>query len=366
MSYTTPSPTPRSEYTSKTDPALNAITADDIDTYLGVVITLTGAGNNQTLPSPSGSITPPSFTVINDDASTNSIDIIGSSTVTLAAGEAATFVWDGSVWASSDNINLWLDDGTDLTAVNSVLTLVETTTPGAVASSGKVYTKSDNKFYFQDGAGAEHEVTGNVVGPASVVDEKIAVFDSTTGKLIKSTIPEIDTSGNIQLISGNIFLDDGSRTISWTSTGRTGGALRSSLSTNSGGTLTVTASIFSITAGQTWNRTASAGDYNPSALTDDYLIAITDTSSARTVTISNEDIAKGTPTLPRAFIIKDESGAAATNNITVQGESGNIDGGRVKTMALWLFMRMGLICLQKAKIPWLAGRCTLTIMLSRK
>lgn len=39
-----------------------------------------------------------------------------------------------------------------------VLGLKETTTPTAVADWGAIYTKNDNKVYFQDGAGVEHEV----------------------------------------------------------------------------------------------------------------------------------------------------------------------------------------------------------------
>ena len=41
---------------------------------------------------------------------------------------------------------------------DGVLMLTETTTPTADTNYGKVYCKSDNKLYFQDGAGAEHEV----------------------------------------------------------------------------------------------------------------------------------------------------------------------------------------------------------------
>jgi len=59
-------------------------------------------------------------------------------------------------------ININLKDGCvtvekldDLTYVP----LAETTTPTAEDSVGKVYTKSDNKLYFQDGAGSEHEVS---------------------------------------------------------------------------------------------------------------------------------------------------------------------------------------------------------------
>lgn len=37
--------------------------------------------------------------------------------------------------------------------------LKESTTPAAIASYGAIYTKADNKLYFQDGAGIEYTVT---------------------------------------------------------------------------------------------------------------------------------------------------------------------------------------------------------------
>lgn len=43
-------------------------------------------------------------------------------------------------------------------AGDGVLGLKETTTPTADTNYGKVYTKNDNKLYFQDGAGSEHEI----------------------------------------------------------------------------------------------------------------------------------------------------------------------------------------------------------------
>ena len=39
-----------------------------------------------------------------------------------------------------------------------VVTLRETTTPSAVTDKGKIYTKADGRFYFQDGAGVEQEL----------------------------------------------------------------------------------------------------------------------------------------------------------------------------------------------------------------
>jgi hypothetical protein len=76
----------------------------------------------------------------------------------------------------------------------------------------------------------------------------------------------------------------------------------------------------------TGKRTATATDYNPSALTTDYIIAVTNTDAARSVTISTEDVASGSTSQPRVMVIKDESGGANANNITISLESGTIDG----------------------------------------
>lgn len=52
--------------------------------------------------------------------------------------------------AESDTGDIVLDQG--------VLALKEQTTPSAVADYGRIYTKTDNQFYFQDGAGVESAV----------------------------------------------------------------------------------------------------------------------------------------------------------------------------------------------------------------
>jgi hypothetical protein len=87
-----------------------------------------------------------------------------------------------------------------------------------------------------------------------------------------------------------------------------------------------------ISPAQIANRVSSAVDYNPSILTADYIISITDTTVPRSVTISTEDIQSGSTANPREFVIKDESGGAGTNNITISGETGNIDGGASVTI----------------------------------
>jgi len=47
----------------------------------------------------------------------------------------------------------------DVKVEDGTMTIKETTTPTAETNYGKVYTKSDNKLYFQDGAGTEHEIS---------------------------------------------------------------------------------------------------------------------------------------------------------------------------------------------------------------
>ena len=71
--------------------------------------------------------------------------------LTATQNGAVALYYDNTLRAST------LDDGFEIAAGGS-LTLPEITTPTADANKGKLYTKADNKLYFQDGAGAEHEV----------------------------------------------------------------------------------------------------------------------------------------------------------------------------------------------------------------
>lgn len=90
--------------TTAIDPALNvAVSTANVDAYNGVLITLTGAGNNQTIQDPTNVAQIKKYTVINNDTSTDSIDVISASgTHTLAVGQVETFIWDGSAWNQID------------------------------------------------------------------------------------------------------------------------------------------------------------------------------------------------------------------------------------------------------------------------
>jgi hypothetical protein len=81
----------------------------------------------------------------------------------VAAGQVLTSAGTGTVPAYSATPTL------TSVKLTSALNLAEITTPTPIASYGAIYTKTDDKLYFQNGAGAESEVS---LGAAA--------FDSTT------------------------------------------------------------------------------------------------------------------------------------------------------------------------------------------
>lgn len=71
--------------------------------------------------------------------------------------------------------------------------------------------------------------------------------------------------------------------------------------------------------GQVLKRTATATSY--SVVTTDSTIAITSTAAPRTITLPSSGLTAG-----QVFTVKDESGGAGTNNITIDGNGALIDG----------------------------------------
>ena len=81
-------------------------------------------------------------------AVTANISIQGASTTLIATA-------GGKVGFGAEPLTNEMDVGC---LGSGVMALKETTTPTADTNYGKVYTKTDNKIYFQDGAGTEHEI----------------------------------------------------------------------------------------------------------------------------------------------------------------------------------------------------------------
>lgn len=145
-----------------------------------------------------------------------------------------------------------------------------------------------------------------------------AGVDSTSFVLVNGTRPltsDWDIGNGRSILADKITARDGDGLYLTDSTGENG------IFINDGGNVTNM-------GGHVVHRTAvGAADYNPSILTSDYIIAMTDTAAARAVTISTEDEDSGSSDNPRIMIIKDESGGAAAHNITITLESGGtIDG----------------------------------------
>ncbi len=89
-----------------------------------------------------------------------------------------------------------------------VLGLKETTTPTADINHGKVYTKTDNILYFQDGAGAEHDIAiGSELNLGTMIEKTL---DSNTNGVIATaglSSIKIDTyddqaTGDLETING--------------------------------------------------------------------------------------------------------------------------------------------------------------------
>jgi hypothetical protein len=84
------------------------------------------------------------------------------------------------------------------------------------------------------------------------------------------------------------------------------------------GATTITGSI-TLNGGLIEKRTATAISYT--VLVTDVIVAVTDTTAARTITMPNSGLVSG-----QRWTIKDESGGAATHAITIAGNGANIDG----------------------------------------
>lgn len=100
---------------------------------------------------------------LNDEGEWVVITFADGSTLTTQVSNAYLFDTDGNFVLDTAG-NYILVAGVSAESLSpigdlNVLALGETTTPTAIPSVGKIYTKADNLLYFQDGAGTEHAVT---------------------------------------------------------------------------------------------------------------------------------------------------------------------------------------------------------------
>ena len=109
--------------TTVTDPGANAaVSTAIVDEYGGVIITLTGAGNAQVLQAPTDTSKTKRFVVVTDDSNgANEVEVNG---ITMSAGEAQRFIWEGSAWVAVTAVDA--DDMAFTPSGNLVATTVQT------------------------------------------------------------------------------------------------------------------------------------------------------------------------------------------------------------------------------------------------
>lgn len=91
-------------FTTSTDPISSAaVTTDIIDSFSGTIITTTAAGNAQTMSDPTNTEAGKSFTVVNNDTSSDDIAVEG---INLEAGRAQRYVWDGTAWVPVEAVDM--------------------------------------------------------------------------------------------------------------------------------------------------------------------------------------------------------------------------------------------------------------------
>lgn len=202
-----------------------------------------------------------------------------------------------------------------------------------VASGGSLASAT---YYYQvisvDGAGgtsvAGTEVNAAVTGPNGSVNLTWnAVTGAASYRIYRGT-----TSGgeNVYYTSStNSFTDTGAASTAGTVPSPTASVVKVAPSGNSWltggnvgiGTATPTATL-SLGGGMAINR-RGISDANYTAVAGDYLIAYISLTAGRTVTLPLASASNTNQT----YIIKDQTGTAVTNNITIQGTSGQtIDG----------------------------------------
>ena len=141
---------------------------------------------------------------------------------TSRGGTEISYIDTGSAFTSYE-LEITIDHYGDINA-NGAVGMVEIVTPSAVANYGKVYTKSDNKIYFQDGAGTEHVIN---IGAAGIKHEFHMPFEDPTGQVGNWDVVTINNAQDTHFIfqvsesfetlinAKVVMIPDASETIQW-------------------------------------------------------------------------------------------------------------------------------------------------------
>jgi hypothetical protein len=196
-------------------------------------------------------------------------------------------------------------------------TKISALTDGNPAQSGDEIPIARSGANYKITAGSIASLGGDVDGPASAVDSQIALFNSTTGKLIKAAT----TTGLLKASSGVIAAATSGTDYAPATTGTNAQLLANNGSggfsnVTVGSNLTLSAGTLSATGGLAWQSvqttgfTAVAGRAYP----------CNTTSAAITVTLP------ASPSAGDQITLTDYAGTFSTNNLTINPNGGKIRG----------------------------------------
>lgn len=161
-----------------------------------------------------------------------------------------------------------------------------------------------------------------MIGPIVLTGGQVEAFNCT---FVSDTTDNISGTGGINTLVNCVFDSNSSTTTACSASGGLQG-WANSIAGGGGGPKTIFSASLPVNntpamAGCIWPGIASAVSYVASQ--NDFYIGITDTSVARTVTLPDPS----TIAVGHIFSIKDESGAADINNITVSSAGGALIDG---------------------------------------
>lgn len=270
--------------------------------------------------------------------------------------DTAELTWDMTGGRAAPTIAASLTRDAELTAALSVLaTNLNATT---AFSSGRVPiarlaigTADGTKFVRDDGTLATPTGTGDVVGPASATDARLALFDGATGKLLKvGTLTESSVATDAEVAAGFQPINTNLNNLATAGATGSGAFVRAGSPTLSGtwtfesfvtGTMTVLSNLYAVTVayGVAWNGSSNvvtrdaAYDYLHVADTDDDGLANkVDVAAAGYLrSSSGGDLSAGTTSSHLASDLADETGTGKA----VFGTGPTLDNPTLNGNATW-------------------------------
>lgn len=161
------------DVTTVTDPAIDAaVTTAIVNSYGGVIITLTGAGNSQTLGTPTDATIIKRFIVVIKGA--HNIQVNG---ITMTGGEAQWFIWDSASWVAIEAVDA--DDITFTPTGDIIATNVQSAIAEVDNEKMKRVTLVDHAITRASGTGGD--IQGYTSNTPTVDDAGLAAFPGGFG-----------------------------------------------------------------------------------------------------------------------------------------------------------------------------------------